>query len=220
MDEQISVRLDGRDHIVPRARLGLYLSLQGKILRLAEVSKKQDGGGMANVLFEYLSLCIPDLDRGVFNALPWYEIVGAFSHIVALNALKEGFAIMRTGGRELTVPWDHPERTRVVWVNILATAYHWSKDDIENLRPEEAIGHIQEIIVNTQEEREFAHSLSQVAYSYDPGSKRTKYVPLHKPPWMVLRDPDSVKTRIPKENVPLGKIIYPGDKEDEEETLH
>jgi len=77
MDSTVTVGLGGQAHQVVRARLGLYLRLEVVLGEQRKAAQKGDGGAIADCLFKYLSLCIPELDRGVFNNLPWFEIINA-----------------------------------------------------------------------------------------------------------------------------------------------
>jgi hypothetical protein len=140
--------------------------------------------------------------------------------IQLLNTIKEDFAIFKVGaggrGRSLPVPWEYDDRLRYFWVHLIARSYHWNREDIERLWPEDAVAYIQEILAHDQYEHEFMHSLSEVAYQYDKASKRSKYKPLQRPAWMILRDPATLKTRIHKVMLPVGLVIQAG----QEEVLH
>ena len=207
MDSRVTINLGGREFNVARARLGLFLDLEIILSRLENAAKNDDSGAIADALFSYLSACIPEIDREMFNSMPWYEVINAYGSLASLNRIKGDFAIIsRQIGHSKPVPWDYPERTKTVWIHMLADAYHWSKIDIENLDVEDAVALVQEIQVDEQIQREFEHSLSEIAYQYDKASKKSKFVPLHRPPWMVLRK-ELPKTRLPKAYLPMGKVI-------------
>ncbi|KKL45509.1 hypothetical protein LCGC14_2354950, partial [marine sediment metagenome] len=133
------------------------------------------------------------------------------------------FSIIRfaqDGGKP--VPWDHSERSIIMWIHLIASCYSWSKEDIENLWPEEATAFVQEIIADEQHEREFVHSLSKVAYEYQKSSGKSRYKPLSQPAWMRFRQPIQKKhliTKVPKGLLPVGNVIYPEGTRDEEK-LH
>jgi hypothetical protein len=139
--------------------------------------------------------------------------------ISILNRIDVDFAILKFSDRNkdsLPEPWEYPERMRHYWIHLLAYAYGWSKEEIENIWPEEAYAYLQEIMATEQHEREFVHSLSEVAYSYDQATKRSTYKPIPKPSWMVMRDPKSVIVKLPRLLMPVGYVEYP----EGEEMLH
>lgn len=194
--------------MVQRVRLGKYLDLQDQLTALAKAVEKDDSESIAGAVFEYLRVVIPEISREQFNKYPWFEITWSFAKIVILNQIPGELAMIRNkSDGAKPVPWDHESRERLSWIHIIAGAYHWPKNDIEDLWPEEAVGLIQEIIAEQQLDREFMHALSEVAYVYNVQTKKSRYVPLLRPPWMVLRDIEQVVTRIPKVMMPVGKII-------------
>jgi hypothetical protein len=210
MENSVELSLGGQEYVVVRARLGLYLTLETLQSDLAEAVKEDGSGTIADVLFRYLSASIQnDFERGIFGQAPWYETINAFIRIASMNAVRGEFAILKhSKSSQLSVPWNHPERLKISWIHIIAKAYNWTRENIENLWIEEALGFIQEIEADEQTNREFLHSLSDVAYPYDEASKKSKYTPLQRPLWMVVRDEESVKTRIDRRLLPIGPVHH------------
>jgi len=221
MDLEISVNLGGAEYTVPRARLGTYLTLETLQAELMDGAEREDSGAMSDSLFRYISAAIPDgLDPGVFAKSPWYEILNVFISIASMNLIDGEFAILKWGRKDqLPVPWNHPERLRISWVHILAKAYNWPKNEIEELWTEEAIGFIQEIEADEQTQREFEHSLSTVAYPYNEGTKKSKYAPLQRPLWMVKREVEEVETTLDRRLLPIGIIHHADGSESEYEAV-
>lgn len=204
--DSLTINLNGREFKVARARLGLFLDLEIVSSRMDKAVEKDDTGAICDALFDYLSACIP-IDRNAFYGASWHEIINAYVSLVVMNRIRGDFAIIsRNMGRAKPVPWDYPERSKVVWIHMLASTYNWSKHDIENLVIEDAVGFIQEIQVDEQMRNEFEHSISEIAYQYDQASKKSKYVPLRRPAWMVLRK-ELPKVRLAKAYLPQGKIV-------------
>jgi len=200
---------------VLRARLGKYLSLQAAASRLNKAAKSGDNGAIFAAICAYIQIALPEVSSETIALAPWYEVISAVADIGLLNAMESDFAILKIGqgGKNSPVPWDYDDRLCYFWVHLLARSYHWTREQIEDLWPEEAIAFIQEVLAHDQYEREFAHSLSEVSYHYDKGAKTSKYVPLHRPAWMVLRDPKTLITRMHKHMMPMGVVIYPGQEE-------
>ncbi len=222
MDRSLTISLGGQEYEIHRARLGKYLLLQeaaAEMRKAGEAAAKGGGGkAVAKAITAYFDVCLPDLTQAQLSTCSWVDIFSVMLEIIALNEIEVDFAIIKfpETSSGLPVPWGYPERMRHYWIHILAYAYKWSKKEIENIWPEEAYAYLQEITAQDQHEKEFVHSLSEVAYQYDQATKRSKYKPLARPAWMVLRDPKSIITRLPKMLMPMGEVVYP----EGEEILH
>jgi hypothetical protein len=205
MTDSIQVALSGREFTVARARLGGYLALQGAQEHIDHAVQAQDNGRIADGLFLYLRIALADLEREAYEALPWFEVLTAYDAISALNRIPEAtkFSILRR--------IEERKGRSVVWLHIIASTYHWSKAEIESLWPEDAIAFIQEIMVDEQLDREFLHSLSEVAYQYDKASKKSRYKPMNRPLFMVLRTDEPRRTLLHRAMLPVGKVVYPDD---------
>jgi hypothetical protein len=189
---------------------------------LAEAVKRSDTGAIAEAVIGYLQtgLASVDLNFGFYASRPWSELLASFRAVEECNRIPnaEVFALLRVRGQGRGAhadPLDHPDRTAKVWFHRLASAYHWTLDEISNLWPEDAIAFIQEILIEHQLDREFAHSLSTVAYPMDKRGKG-KYKPLPKPSWLVqaMMDHEPEKGPIARKVLPLGSVIYPAGSDD------
>gem|GEM_PF-1164995 len=222
--DPIEVTIGGLDYTIDRVRLGSFLKLQRAARRLRKAADKADTGAIADALFEYLMACIPNLSREDFNNLPWYEVISAYQKILFLNAIPgaENFSMLKNvipnkGGT--IIAWDHDDREVMLWIHTIAMAYKWSRPDIENLWPEEAVGFIQEILADNQFEKEFIYSLSEIAYPYDKATKKSRFIPMTRPAWMVIGG-GKKNERVLKEALPVGNVLYPKDDERFKDVLH
>lgn len=216
------VHLGGGEHPIARSRLGTYIDLNNATEALVEAVDAGDNGAIAHCLFEYLSLAIPDLDRGVYESAPWFEVVYAVMTVRAVNTIPQAdqYAILNTksDGKQASVPWDYPGRRLMVWKHILASAYGWTLEEIDNLWPEQAVMLLMEIMVDEQIDMEFAHSLSENAYEYDKATKKSRYKPLRRPLWMVSGSEENQEarrkgliTQLRRDTLPQGLVIGDGN---------
>ena len=221
--DRIEVTIAGLVQTIERVRLGSFLRLQRAAKRLSNSVAQADTGAIADALFEYLTVCISDLDRGKFNEAPWYEVISAFQELREHNRIRgaEKFSMLTNAGVKngKTVAWDHDERDVLIWIHTIANAYKWSKTEIEELWPEEAIGYIQEILVDSQFEKEFLYSLSELAYPINEATKKSTFRPMERPPWMVIGGGRKVD-RVLKKMLPIGNVIYPKGEERFKDVVH
>jgi len=212
----IKVRLNGREILVSRARLGLFLKLEAHLRDLNNAVKQRDSGGVVLAIYQYLLSAVEGIDPG---KMKWLELMQAFFSIRNMNIISIDLSMLkiRMAEREGSTPWDHPDRPFLMWIHLLATYYGWSLTEIESLWPEDAAMYVQEILVDEQLRREWEHSLSPVAYPADKKGK-TKFTPLPRPVWMRRDGPK--KMRIPKKLLPIGVITDLSGIEDEDEIRH
>lgn len=218
MADTLKLELGGREHTATRARLGQYLKLQGVVERLDLAVEARDTGAIANALFDYIVTAVPDIEREPLNSVPWFQIIIAQQALAALNTIPGAtrYAILKRieDRKRRSIPWDYVGRSAVVWIHMIARAYGWSKAEIENLWPEDAIGFIQEIMVDEQMEKEFFHSLSSVAYRYDKSTKKSRFQPLPRPLFMVQGTGQIRRIKLVRALVPMGNVIYPEGVDD------
>lgn len=214
MTDSVQLTLGGREYTATRVRLGQYLRLQAIVEALEEAVEGRDSGAINDAILKYLITAIPGLDRERLRPLPWFELLNAYHQVSTLNTIPEAtrFAILRRveerKGR--SIPWNYVGRSAIFWTHVIASAYHWSKGAIENLWPEEAIAFIQEIMVEDQLDREFLHSLSDVAYHYDKTTKKSRYKPLARPLFMIQGTQQKPRRiLLHRRMLPIGNVIYP-----------
>jgi len=219
MVERVEFSLGGNDHEIERSRLGKHLTLNKVRECLVKAVEEGDGGAIADSLFEYLATPTPNLDRRTYESAPWFEIIMAFSAVQDLNTipLADQYAILQQyedDKKSDAVPWDYPGRGGVVWRHLLASSYGWSIEEIDNLWPEQAVELLMEIFSDDADDREFAYRLSEVAYEFDKATKKSRYRPLKRPPWMVLGSEmtkeerkKSILTDLRRDFLPVGEIV-------------
>ncbi len=206
--------LAGTEHNCTRFRLGNFLRLQSIQAEIDDAVKSDDTGKIAQGIFDYLKLCIPEFEFKTFCVLSWHEIIIAYASLGLLNQIEnpERFAILQHSIQRDRESWHYPQRAYFSFVHSLAYAYKWPQEHIENLTPEEGIAFMQEIVSQQQSERAFTHMLSSVAYGYDAATKKQTYRPYELPNWMKVGREEQRKT-IAKERLvdssllPQGKVV-------------
>jgi len=197
--QHADVILAGVIRRVGRARLGLHLRLS----RLVEAfDASDDADELAGSIRKYLSLC------GLQPEGTGSELLVAYAALRRVNGWQWELPFMRDQVEASTkaIPYDYPDRTWAWWIHRLASRYGWTRDEIFDLWPEEAACYLQEIFVSEFDEAEERRSLSELAYKYDKGSKRSRYVPLPRPNWMAGKEPPT-RRQVRRDMVPIGVVI-------------
>jgi len=166
-------------------------------------------------LLAYISAAI-DIPVDKLEHIYWFDIYQAYAQIVFLNTPRIQFPILRpiSSSKEVVEEiWEYPGRIWYYWVHVFAQSYGWSILQIADLPIEDAIGLIQEILLDKQLTKEWEWSLTELAYSYNSSTNKTEFHPLDRPSWMKrVEEPKETKIKkIPRYFMPVG-IIYRGEK--------
>lgn len=205
-EQSVIVTLAGQEVKVSRARLGLHLRLG----RLADEFEAAPGSPeMAEAIRGYFEA----LGLDISEARP-VEILRAYAVLRAANGWLWVLPFQKyPGPKGEPEPYDYEGRNWAWVVHKIASRYSWTRDYIFNLWPEEAGAYLQEILVSEHAESEERYRLSELAYQYDSGSKKSHYVPYQKPPWMLdysLPKP----VRVLKSHLPFGAIDLQGNRKE------
>jgi hypothetical protein len=183
-------------------------------VRLSNIRKElSHNHNVSNNILEALALVDSDADYGT---LPWYDVGEAFLTLLEDNLVTIKLPILdgKKGGEDS--PWDYPQRDWYYWVNIFASTYGWTIDQIAELDIDDAVALLQEIEVESQLEREWEYQISDIdiAYPYNAQSKKHQFRPLNRPEWM-KREIKVKMRKIHKKHLPIGYVI----KVNEDETI-
>jgi hypothetical protein len=206
-EPQTVLTVGGREFSIARARLGGFLRIQVLLGAVSKAAKTKDTGSICEAVFSFLHTAL-GMDRATFETAPWFEVCQAYAQAVKANLLPEAesLAMLKFAEKANPVPWDYDARPMVTWLHSLAEAYGWTKDEVLELWPEEAVALLQEIEAADFSRREFDHMHSELSYKFDKRGKGT-YQPLRKPAWMVFRVKRPM-TRMAKASLPVGNVIY------------
>lgn len=104
--------------------------------------------------------------------------------------------------------WRDKDGFLVSWIDLLCKNYHWTIEYILNQKIETILLLLQEIIAREFYDKEWNYRLTEFAYKYDAGSKKSTYQPLPKPFWLQPTVNTKIKkTKIHKDMLPKGNII-------------
>lgn len=200
---------------VPRARLGLHL-------RLAAISDQinqellLDNPAKAALLIS-LYLQEAGLDVGQAGGVAQ---LGAYLKLAELNALRWLLPFQKWEGAAAAPQpaYDYPGREWAWYIHKLASRYGWTRPEIFDLWPEEAASYLQEIFVAEFAESDEARSLTELGYRYNKTTKKSTFIPIPRPGWMLDQKPKM--RRIRKDMLPMGHIIKLSEMKPEDVMVH
>ena len=201
------ITIAGEPRSIERARLGRFFRL-GEAYRKYQEALAERNSHSVSYLLDYLATA-SDTPRGMWEDASPLELADAFLRLVELNRIQLDLPLFSGVPERDEKIYDYSGRFVATWVTRLARMYGWTADYIlGNLFPEEAACYLQEAEIQEFNEREFRYSLSELAYTYDKGTKRSRYVPLKRPGWMVAKkEKEDEKVSIPKRFIPQGVVI-------------
>lgn len=171
-----------------------------------KIVKAIDNGTFPDEIYAYLSIAL-GVKYTWYELADWTLLVEAFQQSVLKSPQISLPIVSPSNEKSKDESWDYDERTWHLYSHLLAKAYGWTLSEISQLRVEEALAKIQEIMVDEQLEHEFIYSLSEAAYSYDKNTKTSKFVPLPRPHWMRTKVQPIKKFKIPVSMMPMGNVI-------------
>ena len=198
-----------------------WIILEGKKEKLLEaVENKQPD--FPDLLLSYLSTAL-GVSSKYYDQADWIQVIKAFYVCLSLSPNIKLPITEPHETKDSQASWDYEGRSWHVYSHMLAKAYGWTLEYISQLHPIEAIAKIQEILTDEQLEREFYYGLSEIAYPYNPQSKKSIFQPLERPHWMRPKLQPIPRFQIPKAMMPMGTVIMDGVLPEEylpKETQH
>lgn len=199
--------------------LALWIYKRGEIkfrvwLRLEGLKEKvikavEEGGDFPTHVVDFVATALHVPAKYIQDAW-WSVMIQAFYEIV-LKLPNVKLPITEPTYENIrSEDWDYDGRTWHRYAHMLAKEYGWTLEYISRLRVEEALAKIQEILVDEQLEREFQHSLSEIAYPYNSSTKKSEFRPLTRPAWMrpKVKIEKIKKRKIPATSLPIGTVNY------------
>ena len=200
-------------------KLGVFLLRKVNFRRWAELEDKKylfiqavedSNPNFSHLLVDYLSTALYfNVD---FSKVFWEDTVKAFYeiHSVTSSVRKIPLTSRKSDKKNKKDTWDYSGRLWYVYCDAIASAYGWNEKVVAKLDVNDALAYIQEIFTNQYLDKEFLWSTTEIAYEYNKTTKKSKYVPLPKPYWMLPEIKDDKKRKsiaIPKSLLPVGNVI-------------
>lgn len=165
---------------------------------------------VSDLIYQYIEQAN---DKQEWDKLGWLGVSELFLQTANANKVSVNFPILAVKPKDANKqPWEYTGRTWFFWLNVFAKSYGWAETEIEMMDVDTAIGLYQEITLEKQMREEWEWGLSEMAYAYNPSTKKSHYKPLERPEWM-RRTPENfkpkkpMKTMIRKDMLPQGSVI-------------
>lgn len=191
-------------------------SLKEKIIKAV-----REGTDFPTHLFAYLRTAL-FINPKHYEKADWFRVVELFYAVLNKSPQVKLPITSPTNDEHKEESWDYDGRIWHLYSHMLAKSYGWSLEYISQLQVVDALAKIQEILTDEQLDREFFYGLSEVAYSYDKGSKKSKYNPMPRPHWMRPAMKPVERFLIPAYMLPVGNVDMRGvpDELKPKEVVH
>jgi hypothetical protein len=157
-------------------------------------------------IYTYLSVFLDITDKEI-EALSWMDTLTLYQKSIEINKPELKLPYLEHPDRKLNDdPWNYPQRLWYSFAHLLASAYHWSIEQIANMDVDDALAMVQEILIDTTLKREWEYSLTTLAYYPDHQGGTTRFHPLPRPAWMIAEQKIR-KVMMPKSAMPVGNVI-------------
>lgn len=188
------------------SKFKVWTKLEDVRTEIDKAVETNDALGFAELVYCYVSTAL-SVPEWVLDLISWNMCLFLYKVSVGVNRPKPiPLLTSDKSKKEKPVGWDYKGRRYFYWSHLLASTYGWNKQQIDNLETDVALAYIMEIVVDQQLEKEFAWSLSEIAYPYDKATNKSVYKPLERPYFMLEEAPKPKKMMIPKALVPIGVV--------------
>jgi hypothetical protein len=192
---------------VRRPKFGKFLILEDTKNKILEAAKRKEET-FPDLVISYISAAFL-IPKAIIENLSWEVTFSLFMLGVSKSAPSLPLPILHpTKQKKETNAWDYDGRVTFMYNNIIAKAYGWSVEYVNNLDVDTALALIQEILTDEQLEREFLWAMSDKSYSYDTKTKSGKANPLERPYFMKEEVKEPKRVRMPASLMPQGFVDY------------
>lgn len=207
--EEHKIKIQNREFTLVRLKLKGWSMLEPLKKNLDIAISKDDPELIFNSMVRIIEMAIVPFPKVDWEKLPWWEFLEIYVRVIHSNSPTTEFPILKSGKpKEEKLPWEYDGRSWFFWLNVFAKNYGWDEETIANLDVDTAIGAYQEIALEEQLQKEWEWGLSEMTYSYDKSTKKSKAVPYPRPDWMKPMIPKQPKTiRMLKSHLPMGNVI-------------
>ena len=172
---------------------------------MQEAVKRKDFHG----IFDTVSSCILTASNAKvkWEDKPWFDMLQAYGEAIAINSPTKPFPILTSQEeKDDKLPWEYPGRIWYFWVNLFANTYGWTKEQVEVLDIDDAIGLYQETLIDDQLQKEWEWIGYDAAFPYNESTKKSVFKELIRPMWMmgITAKPKTIKML--KTLIPVGNV--------------
>jgi len=179
--------------------------LRGNIV----ISSKESIKTFPKDIYKYIGYSINPIVNVLFSRLPWEHTLQLMLLIFNKTKIDTNIPLTRYQTKKEKIEeisWNYNGRMKHYLIHILAKTYGWDDTYIKKLSVDTALSYIQEIFVDDQLDKEFTHSLSEIAYVYNKNTKKSEFKPLSRPVWMQKEIKEVKKIKMLRSMLPVGNV--------------
>lgn len=203
------IKIQNNDFLLQRLALGDWCKLEEIKKEIDEAVSKNDYELVFSKMVKFVETALCQSAPIDWNKLPWFEFAEVYSKTVEVNSPTIEFPVLRNAKSDnKKLPWEYDGRSWYFWLSLFAKNYGWRQDEIYQLDLDTAIGLYQELAIDDQLMKEFHYGLSEIAYPYNKGTKKSEYKPMPRPSWMLPIVPTQLPIiRMKRDHLPVGNVI-------------
>ena len=191
------IEIEGQTYTLKRLRFGGFIQLKNFEAQFSH---------NAEACLKYVKLGAPGIP---YTGRTLFYIIMAIAQV---NYFPDTLAFLeptstKTEKKPEPPAWNYPARGLNHWVHLIAKTYHWSRDEIFNLWPDEAMCYIQEILVDEYKDKEWEWELAGFGWKTDKSGISTKN-PFPAPDWAKMASTMEIpRTNLRVDMLPVGSVI-------------
>ena len=196
MVETMKLQVGSKSLLVERPHLKKWLQLE---------QIRTENTDRIKAIITYLAVFLGVSEKEI-DALTWFETLTLYQKSIEITRPILKLPYLENPEKKTDdSPYDYPQRLWYSFAHLLASNYHWTITQVEELDVDDALAMVQEILIDMQLKREWEHSLSPLAYYADQQGAPQRFHPLPRPAWMMVEQKVRL-VRMPKSALPVGNV--------------
>lgn len=203
------IQLDNKEYTITRSKFKSWIELENIRENIYHSIEAENTDDIGTYILLYVATAL-DVDVSSIENLSWKDIASTYSIVVSENFNIRLLPFMKSHKKKVEDGkdvWDYDGRTWYSYSHKMANEYGWKLSDISELDVDDAFSLIQEILVSEQLKKEWEWTLSDKSSGYDENTKKSKFIELPRPDWMIPIPQAPKKVKMPKFMMPQGNII-------------
>jgi hypothetical protein len=201
-----TVSISGEQYTFSRLKLRKWIELSVLKERINVAVDTKSIVTLSDVICKFVSTAT-SISEEIIQEADWREIALVLVDCIDENEIDKSIPLFKYNEKQDEEPWEYPGRSWYVWLYKFSKEFGWTPEVVAELDVDDAFKLLQEMLVTDQLEREWQWSLSEKSSGYDEAAKKSKFIELPRPNWMMKEPKQPTVIKIPKAMLPVGNVI-------------